>query len=174
MHFKEDFKRFAKKTVIKYTTLQKGRWNFFQIFIWSTYDLIFLNLSWEWGGKPQMSIRCHPERHWSVQLSCHTPAQCTSIMDIKKEAATMLQARAPPSGFPSPGDGKWSYNRLNVIVVLLTFTLIITLFHCAWWGLESSLTSQTLALILNFGTMSYSGAGEMDIYKWKHWISSSN
>ena len=32
----------------------------------------------------------------------------------------MLQARAPPSGFPSPGDGKWSYNRLNVIVELLT------------------------------------------------------
>ena len=74
MHFKEDSKRFAKKTVIKYTTLQKGRWNFFQIFIWSTYDLIFLNLSWEWGGKPQMSIRCHPERHWSVLLRCQISA----------------------------------------------------------------------------------------------------
>ena len=142
--------------------------NIYLKYIWFNISKSFLRV----GRKTPNE---YPMPSWKTLIS---PAQlshpCTSIMDIKKEAATMLQARAPPSGFPSPGDGKWSYNRLNVIVVLLTFTMIITLFHCAWWGLESSLTSQTLALILNFGTMNYSGAGEMDIYKWKHWISSSN
>ena len=173
MHFKQDFKRFVRKHLN--TTLQKG------ILILNyvkSLSQLALNISKSFLRVGRKTPNEYPMPSWKAQISTAQMSHlCTSIMDIKKEAATMLQARAPPSGFPSPGDGKWSHKRLNVIVVVLTLTMIITLFHCAWWGLESPLTSQTLAVILNFGAMNYSGAGHgrwMDIYKWKHWISSAN
>ena len=113
MHFKQDFKRFVRKHLN--TTLQKG------ILILNyvkSLSQLALNISKSFLRVGRKTPNEYPMPSWKAQISTAQMSHlCTSIMDIKKEAATMLQARAPPSGFPSPGDGKWSHKRLNVIVV---------------------------------------------------------
>ena len=114
MHFKQDFKRFVSKHLN--TTLQKGILNYVK-----SLSQLALNISKSFLRVGRKTPNEYPMPSWKALISTGQMSHlCTSIMDIKKEAATMLQARAPPSGFPSPGDGKWSHKRLNVIVVLLT------------------------------------------------------